>query len=255
MALENLRNPEDHELAVFLVESYGYFALLSTVRSSVDDDSIRRGLEFSTSILPLIKDLPSFGAMFAFEPGCLSMAPSIARLSQYQDVEAKETKDESYQSLYQKLRANIRSSEPWNVVLGEYTARDMAVQLVKHVKTHALLIFLQATYYRHSKTPADTMEILQPLVDRAVTLLLRVQFIDECYGLLWCFLVVGSFVHDQNDQEALARQYEAIQSTMPVKYKGLKLLRWLWDEPDDREIGLAGLEKVAAEHGVTSFIC
>lgn len=258
IALKDLKDPEHQQLVVLLVESYGYFALLSNIRGSADEDSIRLGLEFSTSILPLIKDLPTFGAMFTFEPECLSMAPLIAQMSRYEDNEAAESRDECYQSLYQTLRKNVRVSELWRAgpgSLNDEPVEEVTTQLVKHIKTIALLLFLQNTYYRHCKSPTEAREILQPLVDRAVTLLMRLEATGECYGLLWCLLVVGSLVHEKDDQQVLARKFETIQSTMPSKLKGLKLLRWLWDDPDGMEVGLTGLDKVAIAHGVTSFIC
>lgn len=256
VALDYLHDPEHQEFAVLLIESYGYFSLIANLSGSIHEDNIRLGLEFSTSIMPLIKDLPSFGSMFTYEPECLCLTPLIARLYRYRRSRASLPMDQLYWGLYNTLQNSICWDPPFNAsVEGEGQMLANKESLVKDMKTNALLIFLQASCCQEDATSDDIAILLQPLIDRVMVLMTQIQATDAHYGVCWCYLIIGSHLQDKEAQEFLIRHLEMIQSRMPMQTKATELLRYLWEDPDPAAFGVVGLEKVAMLHGASSFLC
>lgn len=257
-ALQHLDDPDHRELVVLLVESYGYFALVANLASSSCEEHIRLGIEFSTSIMPRIKNMPSFGSMFVYEPEEISLVPLIARFSKQTQKDPSAAVGQQYWSIYTTLQNSIRSREPLLESL-ECDPAGLAslskAQFIKDVKTNSLLILLQASLYQCYEGPVETAELLRPLVNRTIQLLRLVQASDRDYGLFWCFMVVGSFLRDQETQKSLIEQLEMIQARTPSQKKGIHLLRCLWRHSGRKAYGLVGLEDLARELGINSFIC
>lgn len=239
---------------MLLIESYGYFSLIANLSGSVSDENIRLGLEFSTSIMPLIKDLPTFGAMFAYEPEFLCLTPLIARLSRYRKSRASLPMDQFYSALYDTLQNSLYWKSPLDC------STDVVVQmvadkelLIKDLKTQALLIFLQASFYRHDGSSAAMATVLQPLIDDAMFLVTHIEATDADYGLCWPYIVIGSHLQDKAAQELILRRIDEIQSHMPMQKSIRELFQALWDDPS--AFGLGGVEKITMLHGANSFIC
>lgn len=256
VALEHVHDPEHQELAVLLIETYGYFSLIANLSGSVNEDNIRLGLEFSTSIMPLIKDSPSFGSMFAYEPEYLCLTPLIARLSRYRRSRAPLPMDQFYCALYDTLQNSLYWESPFDDS-DEVVAQMVANKelLIKDLKTNALLVFLQTSFYRNDGSSIDVATLLQPLIDRAMFLLAHIEATDNDYGLCWCYIVLASHVRDKKDQELALQRMGEIQSYMPMQKRALELLQSLWDDPDPSAFGLVGVEKITMLHGANSFIC
>lgn len=256
VALEYLHDPEHEDLAVLLIESYGYFSLIANLIGSIHEDNIRLGLEFSTSIMPLIKDLPSFGSMFTYEPEWLCLTPLIARLYRYRRSRASLPMDQLYWALHSTLQNSICWESPFDAS-DEVEAQMNANKelLVKDVKTNALLIFLQASCYRNNENSVEVAALLQPLIERSMALMAHIQATDAHYGVCWCYIVIGSHLQDKKAQDFIIKHLEMIQSRMPMQKRASELLRYLWDDPDPAAFGVVGLEKVAMLHGASSFLC
>lgn len=255
-----MHDPDHQGFVVFLVEHYGYFVLSANMRPSPQADNIRLGLEFSGSILPQVKNLSSFGSVFAFEPASISLVPRIARLAWQRRQCASAPDDQLCQLAYMQLLGSLNheqelfggSTELGELDPGSWDKR----QVVISIKINALLIFLHASFYEQCKSSAWMGELLQPLIDRTMMLFSHVEEIEACYGIFWSVLVVGSHVRDHVRQEQLIRLLRANQSSMLLVEKGVDLLQWLWhNHDDDSSFGLAGLEKVATAYGVPLCIC
>lgn len=222
--------------------------MTANLRGSLQEDNIRLGIEFSKSILPLIKSGSGFGSMFAFEPEGFSLIPQIAQLA-WQRKQGLSTSDDqfcraTYVALLDSLDAESSNPRSWD-----------ETHPVISVKINVLLMYLHASFYEHDGSSEWITELLQPLIDRTMTLLTHVKESEACYGLFWSILVMGSYTRDQDKQQLLVHQLETNQSNMPLTKRGIDLLRWLWDDHNDANFGLAGLEKIATVHGVDLCIC
>jgi hypothetical protein len=237
-----------------LIESYGFFSLIANLSGSVNDENIRLGLEFSTSVLPLIKEFPSFGSMFAYEPEYLCLTPIIARLSRHRKSRAALPLDQLYSALFHTLQNSLY----WEFPLSD--SSEVLAEMVKHkellikdVKTQALLIVLEASFYRDDGTSADLATVLQPLIEHAMFLVTHIEATDADYGLCWSYIVIGSHLRDEQAQEMIIRRIEQIQSHMPMQKSIRELFRCLWDDPF--AFGLVGVDKITMLRGANSFIC
>ena len=240
---------------MLLIENYGFFSLIANLSGSTHEDNIRLGLEYSTSIMPLIKDLPSFGSMFTYEPECLCLAPLIARMSRYRRSRAPLPMDQLYWGLHNTLQNSICWGSPFHPSDEIETRVPSKELLVKDLKTIALLIFLQASCHQNDEHSVDIEVLLQPLIDHAMVLMTHIQATDSHYGICWCYMVIGSHLQDKEAQGFMIRHLEMIQSRMPMQTKATELLRYLWEDADPAAFGVVGLEKVAMLHGTSSFVC
>lgn len=254
-----MHDPDHQDFIVFLVEHYGYFVLSANLRGSPPEENIRLGLEFSTSILPLVKGFSSFGSVFAFEPAAFSLVPQIAQLARQRRQGASAPHDQLCRVAYVQLLDSLNHEQRSSGGLAELGSPESGSwdkrQVVISIKINALLMFLHATFYEHCRSSAWIRELLQPLIDRTMMLLTHVEEIEACYGIFWSVLVVGSYIRDHVKQEQLIRQLRTNESSMLLLEKGVDLLQWLWTDHDHTSFGLKGLEKIAAAHGVALCIC
>ena len=248
IALEYLEEPDQRDFVVFLVENYSYFVMTSNLRASPQEDNVLRGFELTSSMLPLVKEYPSFGSMFAFEPESFTLIPQIAELfGNGVDAQHRTT---TYTALLGMI--SHEQSECTSELL-KCSFLDTR-QLVIAIKINTLLMFLHASLYEDDLTSVSMMELLQPLVDHTMMLLTHVEETEACYGLFWSILVTGSYIQDRDKQVLLVRQLETNQSRMSLMRKGVDLLQWLWKD-EHNSFGLTGLERVAARRGVEVCIC
>lgn len=254
-----MHDPDHQYFIVFLVEHYGYFVLSANLRGSPQEENIRLGLEFSTSILPLVKKFSSFGSIFAFEPAGFSLVPQIAQLAWQRRQGASAPDDQLCRVTHMQLLDSLNHEQRLSGGLAELRSPEPGSwdkrQVVISIKINALSMFLHASFYEHCRSSAWIRELLQPLIDRTMMLLTHVEETNACYGIFWSVLVVGSYIRDHVKQELLIRQLKTNQSSMLLLERGVDLLQWLWADHDDISFGLAGLEKIATAHGVALCIC
>lgn len=257
--MKHLHEPDHHHLVVFLVEHYGYFILIANLRGSLLDENIKLAHEFSASILPLLKDSSSFGSILSYEPESFYLIPQIAQLALHRTQSTYLLNNRPLQDVYETLLDNINcergvagySCDTQPSEVASWDEKQLAVAL----KINILLMYLHASYYEHEKSLVWISAILQPLIDCTMTLLPHIEEIEACYGLFWSFLVMGSYIRDKDKQDLLILQLKTNQSKMAFMKRGIELLRWLWNEDENVNFGLTGLERVANTHGVDLCIC
>lgn len=257
-ALGHVQDPTRQELIVLLVETYGYFALTANICGLGQREHIRLGIEFRQSMMPMIKNLPSFGAMFTYEPDEIFVLPLIACFYSYKDHGVSESVEGHCVSLYRALQNDLGSRiRLVDAAANRSTGRAefSKVQLIKDIKRDVLLLLLQASLFEGDASRQDMMEVLTPLIVRTTKLLMGVSMESTSYGLFWCFLVLGSFLRDAESQSMLVQQMEKIGAQTPSQSKGIKLLRQLWQQGDCSIYGVLGLVEMASTLGMSAFLC
>jgi hypothetical protein len=130
----------EQDLVVFLLEHSGDFLLIT--RSSVPNHHIRLGLEFASSILPVIEGRNAFRSVLSFEPETIDLIPQIAQIAgqRRQGIDCMRT----YATLLDQI-SRSRSLTTSYVLDG----REVAIA----IKANTLLIYLHSLYWQN--TPSN----------------------------------------------------------------------------------------------------
>lgn len=144
-AIEQLHDLRKEDFIVFLLEHYGYYLLVSSLRHSLPDHHLHLGLDFSSHILPLIAPKAAFGSIFRFEPESFSLIPRIAKFrnDRRQNIDCHVA--------YTTILAEIMQSRS---LTARHTleGRDVAIA----IKTNTLLLFLHDSFWQDDS--ASTQE-------------------------------------------------------------------------------------------------
>lgn len=255
--MHDLEVASARDLAVFLLEHYGYFAVMGCFYGEGGPELETLAIGFCNDVLPLIRHMSSFGSMFAYEPASIHVMPEMLRLLDrlHQGSETSPTsRDWEY---FEHLYLTIEGSGDTSLADSNPTTlpRNEQERIVIRFKQAVLLVLIEASASQCSFRPTQKRPSLLTRISTAEDLLRQLHISDTSYGLLCAMLLFGSFLKYASSQSLLLAYIDSFQSSMPLEHRGRELLRWLWVEGDSSAQGPEALKMTAARHGVSAYIC
>jgi hypothetical protein len=249
-ALAALSEPEDQDLAVFLLESHGYFAIMAMLCGEEDTDIGAMAFDFYRRTLPRIRRFPAFGSMFAYEPETIVYIPQLLQTEHKAHSERLSLAERTGRLA---MRPHVPRPGPAPLIDGT------DVDDVSSKQKAAIVSFKAAVLNLHADSLLDpilTAISLEPQVVKAMEhLRLLQQATETCYGLVPYLILLGSYLREPHAQRTLHSYLQSFTSEMPLQQRATELLEWHWAEADTVLIGPQAIRRTAVAHGVSAYLC
>ncbi|KAK0115656.1 hypothetical protein ONS95_000074 [Cadophora gregata] len=244
----------DTDIRGFLLELYAYLALINNVTLNLESEA--RLIPFDPFMFSLnsLEASSSFGVMFGCGHELFEMIPRICELG----VECHKDKLGVFSSsrssyLYVALEGKIIA---WQPPLRNGIPYSGDWLIAAEIYRRALLVFLHTTFYG----PRVTDHLLRSSVDDVIDSVIPV--FEQMLGwitldengrtcepaiattLLWPLTIIGSCMVQYEHREYLRTILTTSQYEMQSLSCVMKLLDWLWEDPNDYVYGPYGLEMV-----------
>lgn len=240
----------DRDLAVFVLETHGYFALMAILCGEEGHDLEEMTDHFCQKTLPLIRGYSSFGSMLAYDPVAITHIPRLLQL-------------------VRACRTALVSDHPQTKLLDlrDTIAASGCTPLVNHdggiesldKEEEAIISFKAAVLSLHADSLMGSLcgqSSLHAHVENALRFLPKFQeAIGSSYGLLTYLLLFGSYLQDPAQRQLLSSYTRSFTSFMPLQQRGIDLLEWLWQDVPSAGLGVEALRTTARRHGVSAYLC
>jgi hypothetical protein len=248
-ALSALSDPEEHDLAVFLLESHGYFAIMAILCGEEDNNVRAMAIDFCRHTLSRIRKSPAFGTMFAYEPQAIVYTSQLLQILH----------DHRGEQLSPAQKTELQAMRQ-NISMGQSPLTNGTDEDNKPDKQKVTIVcFKAAVLTLHADSllgPTLTANSLQPQIATAMGLLqLLHKATDTCYGLVPYLMSLGSYVQEPAAQQRLHAYLKSFTSEMPLQQRAVQLLEWHWADATDTLVGPRAIQMTAMTHSVSAYLC
>lgn len=248
------------DFTAVLIEAYIYL----TINSQLEHSPSRESWLALGQTDPIFSELDglrrhdTFGFFLGSASQLYELMPQVTQLVQYLEMHSWPEREQRSDGLYNALRIQIASwvgATPSNPDISPQDLRHWNISELAAgcIIQNTLQILLLSSYLNGCVGVSEVLDTVKPFIDRNLALFEIVTGTPAMNVTLWAFMVTGSMLRNQEQQDYLSRKILTHPTRTALGTRVVQILEWVWEGPHERLIGLAGLKNATKEHG--TYLC